>query len=177
MGTKSDYRWVQDIVGKYKSKLEEIDDSVWQVTPPIEGWSYSEVYFHIFDASQLSLLQLLVSAEGRGKVKPTAFMVKLILACGMLPPGKRYKAPKTLTDRLKILSKEEILLMLERFSQQLDIAYPKINGADLSIKAAHPVMGYLNAKHWLRFIGIHLNHHWKQLNRIEKSFKFPSLPK
>ena len=177
MGTESDYRWVQDIVGKYKSKLEEIDDSVWQVTPPIEGWSYSEVYFHIFDASQLSLLQLLVSAEGRGKVKPTAFMVKLILAFGMLPPGKRYKAPKTLTDRLKILSKEEILLMLERFSQQLDIAYPKINGSDLSIKAAHPVMGYLNAKHWLRFIGIHLNHHWKQLNRIEKSFKFPSLPK
>lgn len=177
MGSESDHKWVKDIVERYRSKLKEIDDSVWQITPPIGGWSYSEVYYHIFDASQLSLLQLLVSADGKGKVKPTAFLVKLILALGMLPPGKRYKAPKTLTDRLKKLSKEEILLMLERFSQQLETAYPKINAADLSTKAAHPVMGYLNAKHWLRFIGIHLNHHWKQLNRIEKSFKFPSLPK
>jgi glycosyltransferase involved in cell wall biosynthesis len=30
--------------------------------------------------------------------------------------------------------------------------------------------GYLNAKQWLRFIEIHLNHHLKQLNRIENSF-------
>ena len=175
MGSIRDYKWIQEVVERYKIKVKEIDDSAWQLTPPIQGWSYSEVYFHIFDASQLSLIQLETCADGRGKVKPTAFLVKLILAFGMLPPGKKYIAPKTLTERLKKVSKEEVLLMMENFSQQLSTAYPKIESADLSSKDAHTVMGYLNAKHWLRFIGIHLNHHWKQLNRIEKSFKFPSL--
>jgi hypothetical protein len=175
MGIKKDYEWVQQVVKKYKAKLEEIDDSVWQTTPPIQGWSYSEVYYHIFDASMLSLLQLNDCAVGKGKVKPTAFAVKFILFIGMLPPGKKFVAPKTLTDRLKKVGKDEVLQMIETFLKQLQLAYPKIRSADLSIKAAHPKMGYLNAAHWLRFIGIHLNHHLKQLNRIDKSFKSPSL--
>jgi hypothetical protein len=170
MGLKSDYKWIQKIVEQYQLKLQMIDDSVWHTTPPIQGWSYSEVYFHIFDASTLSLLQLVDSAEGKGKVKPTAFIVKLILFMGMLPPGKKFVAPKTLTDRLKKLSKEEITAMMDEFLSKLSLAFPKIQKADLSIKTPHPKMGYLNAGHWLRFIAIHLNHHLKQLNRIEKSF-------
>ena len=175
MGVKSDYKWIQHIVEQYQLKLQKIDDSLWHTTPPINGWSYSEVYFHIFDASMLSLLQLISSAEGKGKVKPTAFVVKLILFAGMLPPGKKFVAPKTLTDRLKQLTKEELSLMINEFLKELSLALPKILKADLTIKTPHPKMGYLNAGHWLRFIAIHLNHHLKQLNRIEKSFKFPSL--
>ena len=170
MGTISDYRWIQQIVEKYKAKLKEIDDAQWQATPPTQGWSYSEVYYHIFDASILSLIQLTESAEGRAKIKPTAFAVKLILFLGMLPPGKRFKAPKTLTERVKKAGKDDIQALMDVFLKQLQAAYPKLKKADLSIKAPHPKMGYLNANHWLRFIAIHLNHHLKQLKRIEKSY-------
>lgn len=170
MGVKSDYKWIQKIVSKYQLKLQKTDDSKWHTMPSIQGWSYSEVYFHIFDASSLSLLQLIASAEGKGKVKPTAFVVKLILFMGMLPPGKKFVAPKTLTERLKKLSKEEISTMMDEFLVRLSLAFPQIENADLLIKTPHPRMGYLNAGHWLRFIAIHLNHHLKQLNRIEKSF-------
>jgi hypothetical protein len=170
MGAENDYKWIQQIVEKYKLKLKKIDDATWHATPPILGWSYSEVYFHIFDASSLSLLQLTDSAEGKGKVKPTAFAVKFILFLGMLPPGKKFVAPKTLIDRLQKLSKEEILVMMDEFLAKLSVGFPKIKKADLSIKTPHPKMGYLNAEHWLKFIAIHLDHHLKQLNRIEKSF-------
>ena len=170
MGIESDYKWIQKIVQKYRLKLEYIDESVWQAMPPIQGWSYSEVYFHIFDASILSLKQLTDSAEGKGKLKPTAFPVRFILFLGMLPPGKKFIAPKTLTERLKKVSKEEILILMDDFLNQLKVAFPKVQLADLSIKTPHPKMGYLNAAHWLRFIAIHLNHHLKQLNRIAKSF-------
>jgi len=54
---------------------------------------------------------------------------------------------------------------------QLAQAYPKVKNANPKIKTKHPVIGYLNAKQWLRFIEIHLNHHLKQLKRIENSFK------
>jgi hypothetical protein len=170
MGVKHNYLWVQQIVQNYQLKLRDINEAQWQQTPAIGGWSYAEVYYHIFDASMLSLLQLIDSAEGKGKVKPTAFRVKAILFLGMLPPGKRFKAPKLLTERLRKVSKNEILQMIETFLDRLEMAFQKIKSADLSIKAPHPVMGYLNSQHWLRFIGIHLNHHLKQLNRIEKSF-------
>ena len=170
MSAESDYHWIQRIVAQYRNQLIGIDDTHWSATPPIQGWSYSEVYFHIFDASTLSLAQLIGSAEGKGKVKPTAFVVKLILFLGTFPPGKKFKAPKMLVERLKKISKEEALDMMDTFLLQLELAFAKLKNADLAIKTPHPKMGYLNAHHWLRFIGIHLNHHLKQLKRIEKSF-------
>ena len=170
MSAVSDYHWIQRIVEQYRDQLIAIDDAHWLATPPIGGWSCSEVYFHIFDASVLSLVQLTGSAEGSGKIKPTAFVVKLILFLGAFPPGKKFKAPKNLVERLKRVSKEEASDMMDTFLSQSELAFATLKNADPAIKTPHPKMGYLNAQHWLRFIGIHLNHHLKQLKRIEKSF-------
>jgi hypothetical protein len=42
--------------------------------------------------------------------------------------------------------------------------------AQANVKTPHPKLGYLNANQWLRFIEIHLKHHYQQLKRVEKSF-------
>ncbi|RZL38769.1 MAG: DUF1569 domain-containing protein [Pedobacter sp.] len=162
---------IQKIVAAYSAKLSQYDEDIFQVTPRINGWSYSEVYSHIFDASLLSLIALENSAKGKGEEKPTHFAVKVILFLGAFPPAQKYKVPKRLIDRVKKISKAEALDFILEFEKSLEDIYPLIAYADKKIKTKHPRLGYLNAKQWLRFIEIHLKHHLKQLIRIEDSFQ------
>ncbi|MBT2562701.1 DinB family protein [Pedobacter sp. ISL-64] len=161
---------IHKIVDAYKSKLSHYSEDIFQTTPPIAGWSYSEVYSHIFDSSLLSLIALERAASGKGENKPTHFIVKLILVLGTLPPAKQYKVPKRLAERVKKISKTEALDFILEFEKGLDDNYPVIAHAKANCKTKHPRLGYLSAKQWLRFIEIHLKHHLKQLERIEKSF-------
>lgn len=170
MSIQKDYNGILKTVASYQQKLAAISDEYWQLTPPIGGWSYAEVYFHIFDASILTLYTLTEAAKGKGKQKDTHFIAKLILFAGMLPPGKKFKAPKLFTERLKAISREEAIALMTQLLGQLDAIMPGFKEARKTSKTKHPRMGYFNAFQWLRFARIHLDHHLKQLNRIEKSF-------
>ncbi len=162
---------IHRVVDAYKSKLSRYPEDIFQTIPPISGWSYSEVYSHIFDSSLLSLIALENAANGKGESKPTHFIVKLILLLGTLPPAQKYKVAKRLEERVKKISKKEALDFILEFENALDDNYHLLAHAKFTSKTKHPRLGYLNAKHWLRFIEIHLKHHLKQLERIEKSFQ------
>lgn len=161
---------LKKISAAYKAVLQRIPEGQFQTTPPIGGWSYSEVYSHIFDASILSLEEVKNCVRGEGKIKSTAFVVKVILFFGSFPPAARYKVPKILLDREKKIDKAAAAAFIEKFTKLLDSTYPGINTADPALKTRHPRLGYLNAEQWFRFTEIHLKHHLKQLKRIEKSF-------
>lgn len=161
---------IKKICAGYRSKLETYPAGRFQITPPRGGWSYSEVYDHIFDASLLSLIPMEECIAGRGEKKKTVFIVRLILFIGMFPPARKYKVPKRMESRVKKINKEEALVWIEKFLLQLETDYKNIDQANPALKTLHPRLGYLNASQWLRVIEIHLSHHLKQLKRIEKSF-------
>jgi hypothetical protein len=161
---------ISKIVDAYKIKLVSVTDEEFMLTPSIGGWSYSEVYTHIFDSSLLSLIAVQNCIKGKGKNEKTNFDAKAILFFGMLPPGKRYKVPTRLIDRAKKIDLITAKQFIDNFELQLEKTGSQLEKANTSIKVAHPRLGFLNAKQWLRFIEIHLHHHLKQLRRIEKSF-------
>lgn len=165
------YRSILKTSEAYRQKLDSFGPADFQMEPPIGGCSYSEVYSHIFDASLLSMMALNNCLREDGKVKPTAFLVKLILFFGIFPPGRKYKAPSKIAIRVKKISVAAAQQFITDFELQLAQSYAKVEKANPKIKIKHPVIGYLNAKQWLRFIEIHLKHHYKQLLRIENSFK------
>jgi len=158
------------ITEAYRTKLNTISETQFQLTPPIGGWSFSEVYAHIFDASILSLQAMEKCMEGLGKKHSTSFIARIILLLGILPPGVKYKIPQMLESRVRKVTKKEAEELILRFSRQLERDYKKVDHASPEMKTPHPRLGYLNAKQWLRFIEIHLKHHLKQLKRIENSF-------
>lgn len=165
------HKSIINIVTAYKSKLSAMGDESFKLTPPIGGWSYSEVYSHIFDSSLLSLIAIQKCLAKEGEIKPTPFATKLILFFGMLPPGRKYKIPSRLADRVKKINIPAAQQFIIDFELQLAKICPQIPNADLKIKVKHPRLSYLNSKKWLQFIEIHLNHHLKQLQRIENSFQ------
>lgn len=170
MNTSKILHSIGKIVDAYEVKLATVPDEEFTQTPSVGGWSYSEVYSHIFDASLLSLQAVQKCLDGDGAIEKTKFGAKAILFFGMLPPGKRYKVPKRLAERVKKIDFATAEQFIDDFGLELSKITPQLEKANSSIKVAHPRLGFLNAKQWLRFIEIHLNHHLKQLKRIEKSF-------
>ena len=163
-------RSLKHIAEAYRAKLSTIPDADFQRTPSIGGWSYSQVYSHIWDASMLSLMALENAYNGKGEKRSTHFLVKLILWYGAFPPAARYKVPKKIEQRVQVISKAEANDFIDQFLTELAKHMGNIANADQSLKSRHPRLGYLNARQWLRFIEIHLNHHLKQIKRIEKTF-------
>lgn len=170
MGNAAIFTSIKKICATYSTILGKIPADRFQLTPPIGGWSYSEVYDHIFDASILSLIPMVECINGGGEKKHTVFIVKLILFFGMFPPAKKFKVPKRLESRVKKINHQEARIWIGKFLHQLEASYINIDQANPLLKTLHPRLGYLNASQWLRVIEIHLNHHLKQLKRIEKSF-------
>ena len=170
MSTNKIFSSLHKIAAAYKAELNRINDTQFQLVPPISGWSYSEVYAHIWDASLLTLEMMEDCLNGKGKHnKPTVFVTRLILLFGAFPPG-RYKTPPILDGRVKLISKPEAIALIDTFISRLDVDVESMNRAQDDIKTLHPKLGYLNAREWLRFMEIHLKHHYQQLKRIEKSF-------
>lgn len=158
---------VQTSLNRYRSRLEKLNEDLFAQTPPSGGWSFSEVYCHIFDANLLSLMAIRNCIKGEGKDRPTAFAVRLILFFGQFPPGK-YKVPGRLAGRVRKISLSEARQWMEHFDRQLNTLKTAIPEASDQQKIAHPRLGYLNARQWLRFIDIHSRHHLKQLQRIQR---------
>jgi len=169
MGNTAVISSLKNISSRYRDMLNSISEKDFQLMPPIGGWSYSEVYSHIFDSSLLAMQPMEDCINGTGLERKTAFPVKLILFFGSLPPGK-FKVPEKLVSRVKKISKAEAEAFINEFLLRLQRDEQLIGNASKEIKNKHPRLGYLNAAQWLRFIEIHLKHHYKQLKRIEKSF-------
>jgi hypothetical protein len=161
---------IQKITFAYKQRLAQVPEQNFGQSPPKGGWSYSEVYQHIFDLSVLTLGELDKCLAGEGKKKNTHWITILILFFGQFPPIMQLKVPKALAPRVKKITKEEASEMINTFLVKLQPYGKRLEQTPTSMKTPHPRLGFLNAKQWLRFIEIHLKHHLKQLNRIDKSF-------
>ncbi len=170
MNTAKVFSSIQQVVQTYKSRLESINDSKFQQRNEDGSWSYSEVYQHIFDLSILSLMELDKCLSGDGKSRKTHWISRLILYFGRFPPAMKFKVPKSLAPRVKKISRAQALAMIDTFLNQLKPYETKVSQANANVKTRHPRLGFFNAAQWLRFTEIHLKHHLKQLDRIDKSF-------
>ncbi|RYG07105.1 MAG: hypothetical protein EOO07_28030 [Chitinophagaceae bacterium] len=158
MSTAKVLRSIAKIIDAYERKLATVAEEEFTLTPPTGGWSYSEVYAHIFDSSLLSIQAVQKCLTGEGKIEKTSFGAKAILFFGMLPPGKRYKVPKRLAERVKKIDFATAEKFMDDFGFQLAKVSNELKKANPAIKIEHPRLGFLNARQWVRFIEIHLDH-------------------
>jgi len=163
---------IVQVTVKYEAFLATLSDIDFQQNPAVGVWSYAEVYSHIFEANLLSLLALEKCIKGAAEEdnKRTHFAVLLILFLGKFPPGK-IKAPAHIAALVKKVSRAEAQQLLTDFRKRFQDLLPMVSQASATQKAKHPKLGMLNARQWLRFIGIHTQHHQKQLIRIQKALQ------
>lgn len=156
-------------VGVYEKLLQELSEEKFAENPQYGGWSYAEVYSHIFTSGLLSFsaIQTCLDKKGTDSKNAPSWPVRLILLFGTFPPGK-IKAPQKIAALVKKISKKEAEDLIIKFKSRLNEVHEQLPLVDLNQRVAHPRLGLLNATQWLRFIEIHTIHHVKQLNRIKK---------
>ncbi|MBW4888595.1 DinB family protein [Mucilaginibacter sp. HMF5004] len=172
MSIAADKKNIENTLLVYRQKLDQIPDDQFNVTPPGGGWSYAEVYSHIMQATVASFIAVEKCSNGTGKTdtKRINWLAWLVLVAGVFP-GTKFKAPASIAGMVADISKEDARNLIIKVKKRLDEVIPNISGSSAFCKLKHPRFGMLNAKQWLRFTGIHLTHHIKQLKRIEKKFQ------
>ena len=175
MNTAGVFSSIKTITDAYRKRLKEVHPAKFDLSPADGGWSYAEVYAHIFDLSILSLEAIDRCLSNEAKERKTPFITRAILFFGAFPPAIKFKVPTQFESRVKKISITEATKLMDTFERKLLPYADKLSTAVATRKAAHPRLGYLNAAQWLRFIEIHLKHHLKQLKRIDKQDNFTSL--
>ncbi|MDA9554686.1 DinB family protein [Pelobium sp.] len=171
MSVKSNKEALKKSLRFYEEFLKTINEELFLTTPPIGGWSYSEVYSHILSVNFMSAIAVekCLNKTAELKTQKPHWISRLILFLGQFPPGK-IKAPAQVEASVKKISKEEAANQLVKFYKKLAELFPENQPINLNYKIKHPRLGYLDAASWLRFMVVHTRHHQKQIKNISNSF-------
>ncbi|MGN6181693.1 MAG: DinB family protein [Mucilaginibacter sp.] len=171
MNIAKELKAINAALDEYRRQLDTIPDGQFDVTPPLGGWSFAEVYSHIMQATMGGSIML--ERCTHKTTKPTQggvnWLGKYVLFTGIFPPIKT-KIPDTVASRIapQKISKEEAKNLIVKCHQRMEDMAVLIRENTSTRRAQHPRMGMLNANQWFKFIRIHLQHHLKQLERIRK---------
>lgn len=171
MSVLSNKKQLEKVLKFYNEFLNTVNEETFTATPPSGGWSYAEVYSHITNVNYISAIaaEKCLCKIAEVKTRKPDWRVRLILFFGKFPPGK-IKAPATVEASVKRISKEEAANLLVKIQKKLEALIPQFKNLDSNYKVKHPRLGYLNAKHWLRFMVVHTKHHQNQIIRIQREF-------
>lgn len=165
-------RSILDTVSAYEKLLGDVPNDLFDKTPPDGGWSYAEVFSHIFSSNIICIqaIEKCIKGSAISSGESLSFPVKLVFFFKRFPPGK-FKVPDRLKEQVKKISKEEAHELITKFKDELSQITPRVGSADPDQKLKHPRLGLLNAVKWYEFIDIHTRHHKKQLDRIAKTIR------
>jgi hypothetical protein len=172
MGIQTVKRSIRNTVAVYEKLLANVSEETFQETPPNGGWSYAEVFSHIFSSNMscLTAIEKCVAGTAIENNDSMPFSYRLVFFFGQLPPGSKFKVPDKLKDQVRKIDRGEAHTLVNNFLEKLESVAPTIPAASSTQRLKHPRLGMLNARKWLRFIDIHTRHHNKQLQRIAASF-------
>ncbi len=172
MSIEANYKSLLRAVSRYENFLSEVSEEDFIQSPDDGGWSYSETYSHIFQSNLFSLLAIekCIAGIGSPNRKRIHWLAWLILFFGGFPPVK-LKAPEKIAAMTTKISREDALILINKFKTRLGEIKAKISNANSYQKTKHPRLGLLNGKEWLRFIEVHTVHHTRQLKRISRKLR------
>ena len=164
---------IEEALDNYRAQLDVIPDEKFNETPPGGGWSYAEVYSHIMQATIGSCVALerCVNNNCPATKKGINVFGRLVMLMGRFP--LRIKVPEKVAAKMPVtqLSKEDARNLIIKCRKRVGEVMPMVKDHSPESKHKHPRLGMLHAGQWLKFIRIHLEHHIKQLGRIDKKFQ------
>lgn len=162
---------IEAALDAYRAKLDSIPDELFNKTPLDGGWSCAEVYSHILQSTIGASVAAEKCTQNTCKPTPkgTSWLGKFLLLFGRFPVAK-VKTPEAIAAAIPAtqISKEDARNLLVKCRHRIEHIMPLVFDAPADQRIGHPRFGMMNARQWFKFIRIHLQHHLKQLERIEK---------
>ncbi|OOQ58560.1 DinB family protein [Mucilaginibacter pedocola] len=173
MNIAKERRAIESALDEYRRQLDGFTEDAFATTPPIGGWSYSEVYDHILKSSLGSSIAL--ERCTHNNCPPTKkgmnFWGYYMMLTGNVPPFKT-NVPEAVAAKVapKKIEIEEAKNLIIKVRKRIESTAQLVASASPRARWEHPRLGMLNASQWFKFIRVHLQHHLEQLDRIRKSF-------
>ncbi len=137
-----------------------------------DGWSASQVVDHIFKTSIKCVSNALLCFEAKGENGHSGFGPAIFSMMGAFPPIriKMKNPPESVTEIYfpKKQNQSQSIVNLNNALHTMELALPRVEAANPSIRIAHWAGGWFNANQWYHCAEMHINHHFRQLKRIKK---------
>ncbi|OOQ61681.1 DinB family protein [Mucilaginibacter pedocola] len=135
-------------------------------TVPFEGsWTPAQVADHMYK-SQVGLPQVLTGNTEAAHRKPDAN--NEVIGNIFLDFNTKLKSPDFILPSLQPLDKAEMLSNYYSKADEIENTAQELDGAEVCLDFALPVMGTLTRTEWLHFVTCHTIRHTRQLENIHQ---------
>ncbi|AXT20342.1 hypothetical protein D7030_04270 [Flavobacteriaceae bacterium AU392] len=164
----------EDIANKWLDDLLVYDDKQLYFKPSENKWCLAELYDHIIKVAWSYQMPNLYKCLHKRPVegKPKNIKGVLVFNLNIVPYRKITISsfPKDIQDNFtpEIKEREELITEFKGFIKDIVTISDLLKTADLSVKNYHPFFGTINAREWFSLVEIHMRHHNRQKQNLEK---------
>ncbi|MCF8567329.1 DinB family protein [Alicyclobacillus tolerans] len=160
---------LDEVIGIYVSSLDLYTMEQLRYKPTADKWSLGEMYDHIINAALNIYFPAIIKCKNEPKEDATSKTQagEEIFKLGAYPDKKvknTMGSPKAPND------KQQLYDGLGKIKVKAHDMLPTVITAQPEAKVMHPRLGALNAEEWFLLVGMHLRHHLRQKEELERTY-------
>ena len=140
--------------------------------PDTKSWSLGQVYEHLIEETSWYNCQIEMTLGNEDNIeKATSGVAKILFKRGSFE-DKRFQGDPLISENVKQpTTKAQLKSDLEQLKKDTNDIWRRIENTSKYGKSEHPGLGFLNCYEWIQYSEMHMRHHLKQKDRIEKFLK------
>jgi hypothetical protein len=135
--------------------------------PDDDSWSLGQVCVHLINDTSWFAEQIKICLLNDDNANESMIPFAQAMFQHNSFPDEKLTNPAN-GNMLQPSGKEKLLQAFIQLKKNMNEVASQIANTNLKGKTKHPGFGYFNATEWLQFSEMHLRHHFKQKERIEK---------
>ena len=135
--------------------------------PDANSWSLGQVCVHLINDTSWFVEQIKNCLLNNDNANETMVLFAQTIFQNNSFPDEKLTNPAN-ANMLQPKSKEDLLQAFIHLKKEVNDVAAQIAHTKSKGKTQHPGFNYFNAVEWMQFAEMHLRHHFKQKNRIEK---------
>jgi len=140
--------------------------------PDPGSWSIGQVYMHLVNETRYYISRvedcLATNDHATEKMKEAGVTM---LSNNAFPDARIKGEPDSIAKIQQPLSQSKLRQEMLALKTAMNDLWKRMLKQPTAGKTMHPGLGYFNAMEWFQFAEMHLRHHFRQKNRIEKGIR------
>ncbi|MFT3823310.1 MAG: DinB family protein [Chitinophagaceae bacterium] len=170
---------VQTILGQFNNTIRQwigfLDDySLEQLSiqPQPASWSLGQVYIHLLNETGYYIEQMKVATATNANSEKQMHRDGLAMFQNNSFPDMQLEGPATNTYIPQPDDKEVLRQQLLSLQNEVNNIFAVTTTTISTGKTEHPGLGFFTSLQWLQFAEMHMRHHLRQKNNIDKQLHF-----
>ena len=148
--------------------LEQYSFEMLRAKPSQQSWSMGQVYMHLYSETNYYFEQANICLHNNDDTNEEITATGKLMFANNAFPDELIEGPPENASVPQPGSKEELKEKFQHLNLELQAVEKLLSSKALKGKTRHPGLGYFSATEWVQFADMHLRHHLRQKDRIDK---------